>query len=107
MAKTVRLGFIGAGGIAQVHGDAVEAAGGKVLGVVDTDLAAAQRFAQRYGADHAGTEMSELLAIRQIDAVVVSTPNALHASHSIAALRAGKHVLCEKPMATTTCSGKL
>ena len=43
MAKTVRVGFIGAGGIAQVHGDAVEAAGGKVLGVVDTDLTAAQR----------------------------------------------------------------
>jgi len=56
--------------------------------------------AQRYGASSVA-EIAALLALDDVDAVYIATPTDLHAQHVIAAAEAGKHVLCEKPMATT------
>jgi len=101
MAKDVRVGFIGGGTIARIHADAIGAVGAaKILGVIDADTHTAESFAQRYGADHAGSDLNALLGEKELDAVFVCTPNSFHAPHAIAALRAGKHVFCEKPMAT-------
>lgn len=61
----------------------------------------AQEFAERYGAK-AFTDYQQLLKEVDVDIVSVCTPNALHAPISIAALQAGAHVLCEKPMATSS-----
>lgn len=60
----------------------------------------AEKLAKKYGAK-AFTKYEEILEMKGVDAVSVCTPNALHAPIAIAALKAGKHTLCEKPMATS------
>lgn len=60
-----------------------------------------QEFAARWGWNRASTSWQEVVADPEIDLVDVTTPNNVHAEHSIAALEAGKHVACEKPLAHT------
>ncbi|WP_245947601.1 Gfo/Idh/MocA family protein [Bacillus taeanensis] len=100
--STLKIGVIGCGSIAQHRhlleyavNDAVE-----IAAVCDIVQERAEEIAEKYGAK-AYTSYEELLANKEIDAVSVCTPNYLHAPISIAALNAGKHVLCEKPMATS------
>jgi len=71
-----------------------------VVGVVDADAARRQEAIDRFGCQ-AYTEYEALLADAAVELVVVSLPSHLHADASIAALDAGKHVVCEKPMATS------
>ncbi len=95
---TVRWGFLGAGWIAtRALAPAVAAADGAVLLAVaarDITRAAALGPAGRVYDDYAG-----LVADDEVDAVYISLTNEVHAHWSIAALQAGKHVLCEKPLA--------
>lgn len=72
----------------------------KIIGYYDPRTELAQKLADKYGGKLFAT-LDELLADKEIDAVSVCTPNKYHAPMSIAALKAGKHVLCEKPMATS------
>ncbi|MGG3664589.1 Gfo/Idh/MocA family protein [Bacillus gobiensis] len=101
MAK-VKVGVIGCGSIAQHRhlpeykmNENVE-----LVAVCDVNEERANSVAQQYGVN-AYTNYKELLASGTVDAVSVCTPNYLHALISIAALNAGIHVLCEKPMATS------
>lgn len=57
-------------------------------------------FAARYGAEHIYTELLELAASDQLDAVYIASPNSMHAEQAITLLQHGKHVLCEKPLAS-------
>ncbi len=94
----LRAGIIGAGFIAQVHAAAYAAQPHVELAVIaDPHVHKAQALADRYGA-RAVAQVDELLA-SDVDVVSVCTPTPTHADVSIAAMRAGKHVLCEKPMA--------
>jgi 1,5-anhydro-D-fructose reductase (1,5-anhydro-D-mannitol-forming) len=77
------------------------AANARTVGVWSRDGARAGAFAARYGIPRVYATIEEALADPAVDAVYISTPNSLHAAHAIAAVRAGKHVLVEKPMATT------
>ncbi len=98
----VKYGVIGCGSIAQ-HRHLPEAAANKdskVVAVVDPVLDRVEEIAKKYGAK-AYIEYREMLKSPDVDAVVVCGPNSTHAAMSIDALNAGKHVLCEKPMATT------
>ena len=92
----VRWGFLGAGNIAATAlGPAVHAAEGAVLHAAaarDEDRAAALGPARAYGSYEA------LLADADVEAVYISLPNDLHLPWTLAALEAGKHVLCEKPL---------
>ncbi|MGG4488312.1 Gfo/Idh/MocA family protein [Metabacillus idriensis] len=100
--KTLKIGVIGCGSISK-HRHLPEWAGNKfaeIVAVCDINEDRANLTAQQYNAK-AFTDYREMLALEEIDAVSVCTPNALHAPISIAALNAGKHVLCEKPMATS------
>ncbi|HME40041.1 MAG TPA: Gfo/Idh/MocA family oxidoreductase [Steroidobacteraceae bacterium] len=72
-----------------------------VTAVASRDAAKARAFAQQAGLDRHFASYEALLADRDIDAVYVPLPNSLHAEWSIRAARAGKHVLCEKPLSTT------
>jgi len=98
----VNIGIIGCGKIAQVRHIPEYAAnpGAQLAAYYDLNPARAAELAKKYGGK-AYASVEELLADKAIDAVSVCTSNVTHAEITIAALRAGKHVLCEKPMATT------
>jgi predicted dehydrogenase len=97
---TIRVGIIGCGKIAQVRHIPEYAANPhvEVYGFYDINQARTQELAKKYGGK-AFASYEELLADPAIEAVSVCAANHAHAEISIAALKAGKHVLCEKPMA--------
>ncbi len=66
--------------------------------VVSRDPGRARAFGDKYGATHAYTSYEEMLRNPAVDVVLVTTPNGLHADQVVAAARAGKHVLCDKPL---------
>jgi UDP-N-acetylglucosamine 3-dehydrogenase len=100
--KKLNVGVIGCGSIAK-HRHLPEFSRNEhvnIVAVCDIVEERVLEMAKRYDAKPY-TQYEDLLANNEIDAVSVCTPNYLHAPISIAALKAGKHVLCEKPMATT------
>ena len=100
----VRAGIVGTGAIARrAHLPAARRSGTfQVVAVADVDRARAQAVATEFGVPAAYGSLEEMLkSSREIDAVVICTPNHLHAAQAIASLEAGKHVLVEKPMATS------
>ncbi|MBC7235080.1 MAG: Gfo/Idh/MocA family oxidoreductase [Chloroflexi bacterium] len=96
----MRICMVGSGRMAGVHSRALQNVSGVQLHtVVDPDLEYAEMLRQRFGYERALSSLDDALADERLDAVVICTPNALHAAQSAAALRAGKHVLCEIPLA--------
>ena len=97
--KTVKLGLIGAGGIAQAHMRAMSEVDGVEIAAA-SDLAAAnlERTAKQWNIPKTFTDYNEMLKMDELDGVIVCTPTAVHGAPTVAALKAGKHVLCEKPM---------
>jgi predicted dehydrogenase len=97
-----KVGVIGCGKIAQVRHipEYAENRQVELAAYYDLNIDRAREIAQKYGGK-VYSSVAELLADPTIDAVSVCTANTSHAEISIAALKAGKHVLCEKPMATT------
>src|SRR5262245_14895408 len=77
------------------------ATGGGLVAAYSRDQGRADAFAERHAARAAYSKLADLLNDSRVDGVFVCSPNVLHAEHVIQAARAGKHVLCEKPMATT------
>jgi 1,5-anhydro-D-fructose reductase (1,5-anhydro-D-mannitol-forming) len=73
----------------------------RLVAAVSRDAARASAFAERHGAPTAGTDLAAMLADPAVDVVAITSPNALHAEQAIAAARAGKHVYCDKPLATS------
>ena len=94
----LRIGIIGVGGIAEVaHMPGYQAAGAEIRGVATSRPDEVRAVAQRFGVRYIDTDYHTLVARDDIDAVSVCVPTALHEEVVIAALEAGKHVLCEKP----------
>ena len=106
----VRVGFIGCGGIAngKHFPGMAQQEGVDMCAFCDLILERAEKAAKEYGTPDAKvyTDYHELLADPTIDAVHVLTPNVAHCEITVAALEAGKHVLCEKPMAATPADAK-
>lgn len=99
--EDLRFGIIGAGMIADYHAKAMEAVDGVGLaGFCSTTPASREALAAKHGA-RAYDSMEEMLADPDINAVAIATPSGLHGEQGIAAARAGKHVLCEKPLEIT------
>jgi predicted dehydrogenase len=99
--KNVRIGLVGVGAAAQInHIPALKKTEGlELVALVDRDPEKAQRVAQKFGVPRALDRLDELLADESVDVVDLCTPNFLHAPMAQAALEAGKHVLCERPLA--------
>lgn len=105
MADRLGIGIIGAGDIAHSHLLAYRSRANRdharVVAIADVDEARAKAQAATYEIERTYTSVEALLADPAVDAVSVCTPPFLHVEQSIAALRAGKHVLCEKPVSPT------
>lgn len=98
----VALGILGAGYVSGLFATAVAPATViRIVGVASRDAASAARFAAHHRIPQAYTGYDEMLADRRIEAVYLGVPNSLHAHWAIRAAEAGKHVLCEKPLAVT------
>jgi len=96
------FGFIGAGAIAHFHARAVaESRGGRGIGVASRSRGTAQKFAAEHGLGFATDNVQELLRQPGLDAVCITTPSALHLEPALAAIRAGKHLMIEKPLDST------
>ncbi len=104
----VRWGIIGLGRIADSEiAPAINASPAGILhAVVSRDQGRADAFAGRHGAERALTDFGALLADPEVDAVYIATPNALHADQVVAAARAGKQVLCDKPLALSVADAR-
>ncbi|MFM7856447.1 MAG: Gfo/Idh/MocA family protein, partial [Flammeovirgaceae bacterium] len=94
----IRFGLVGCGRIAQRHAEHI-ASKAELVAVCDIEEQKADALGNQYGAK-VFYSLEDLLAQeKQIDVISICSPNGLHAEHSIRALNAGFHVLCEKPMA--------
>ncbi|MDF3021541.1 MAG: oxidoreductase domain protein [Steroidobacteraceae bacterium] len=102
MTGKLGFGFIGAGAIAHFHARAVaESRGGQGIGVASRSRGTAQKFAAEHGLGFATDNVQELLRQPGLDAVCITTPSALHLEPALAAIRAGKHLMIEKPLDST------
>ena len=99
MSDRVRAGIVGTGFMGTVHARAVRRAGGVVAAVVGSSPASSRAGAERIGAELAAGSVPELLDDADVDVVHICTPNATHASLVRQVIVAGKHVVCEKPLA--------
>ena len=96
----VGMAVVGCGQIAEAHLKAIEACvGARLVFCVDVDFERAESAAKRYGGAGFSSELGVALADPSVDAVVLCLPHNLHVSFTQETLRAGKHVLVEKPMA--------
>ena len=100
MSRTYKVGVIGVGGIAKTHMPGWNASGiTEVVAACDIDRAAVEKFGAEWKVPDLATDAADLFRNPDIDIIDVCTPNNYHAPLSIAAMEAGKHVICEKPLA--------
>lgn len=101
--RPVGIALIGCGRISPMHLKAIAQQPGyaKLIAAVDPHPARAAMVASEFGAPHSFTTLEEALGVDEVEAVILCTPNALHASQVATALAAGRHVLVEKPFAET------
>ncbi|MGW3398711.1 Gfo/Idh/MocA family oxidoreductase [Streptomyces hydrogenans] len=98
--RTLRIALAGGGAFGAKHAAALKRIEGvEVAAVVSSSLERAQKFAAEHGIGHAAGSLDEVLAMDDIDAVVLATPTQMHASQTLACLEAGKHVQVEIPLA--------
>ena len=102
MSKTIRVALAGAGAFGTKHIDAIKLIEGvEVVSVVGRELDKTREVAAKYGIGHVTTDLSDSLARKDVDAVILATPTQMHASQAIACMKAGKHVQVEIPLADT------
>ena len=101
MSNKVRFGLIGCGAIAKFHAKSIgEIEGAELVAAFDPYKPGLEKFVAEYGVKGYDT-LDALLADPDVDAVSICTPSGLHTSQAVAAMKAGKHVVCEKPMSLT------
>lgn len=100
--KKLRWGIVGAGNIANTFAaDIIHTENAELVAVAARKLADATAFARKHGIERAYGGYDRLFADEEVDAIYVATPHTFHLPHSVAALEAGKGVLCEKPLTTS------
>jgi 2-hydroxy-4-carboxymuconate semialdehyde hemiacetal dehydrogenase len=108
MTEPVRIALVGAGAFGAKHLDALSAIeDAEVDTVVSLPLEQAEKLADLHGVPHADSDLNRVLARDDIDAVILATPTPLHAEQALAALRAGKHVEVEIPLADSWADAEI
>jgi predicted dehydrogenase len=107
VSDTLKIGIIGTGGIAQAHLPALKKIQGvEVVAACDIREEALRSTAQKFEIPKTFHDYNDLLALKEVKAVSICTPNHVHAAPTIAAFKAGKHVIVEKPMAMNAKEAK-
>ena len=104
MSKPLKVGIIGAGGIVRgfhLNPGWLAVPGAEVVAVCDVNEAAARKLAADFNIPQVFTNFHDLFKVAEIDVVDICTPNKVHTPAVLGALAAGKHVLCEKPLAVS------
>ena len=100
MSQTIKVALAGAGAFGIKHLDGIKKIDGvEVVSLISRDLSKTKEVADKYGIKHITTNLADSLALPEVDAVILCTPTQMHASQSIACLKAGKHVQVEIPLA--------
>jgi predicted dehydrogenase len=99
MSRRVRVAIAGTGFIGAVHARSSRLAGARLVGVAASSPESGRRAAAAFGAERSFATAEELVEAPDVDVVHICTPNHLHVALAQAALAAGKHVICEKPIA--------
>ena len=100
--KTIKVALAGAGAFGIKHLDGIKNIDGvEVVSLISRDLEKTKEVAAKYGIGHVTTDLNDSLALKEVDAVILCTPTQMHASQTIACLKAGKHVQVEIPLADT------
>lgn len=102
MNQPIHVAIIGGGFMGRVHAQAARSAGAHIVGISSSSLESAQRAATAYGIGRAFATADELIADPSVEVVHICTPNATHAELAKKAIAAGKHVICEKPLAVSS-----
>ncbi len=102
----LRVGLIGGGFMSTVHARAARAAGARIAGVASRTPEGAERTRFELGAEKAYASVGEMLTDATIDVVHVCSPNDTHREYALAAMRAGKSVICEKPLDTAAAGAE-
>ena len=100
MSQTIKVALAGAGAFGIKHLDGIKNIDGvEVVSLIGRELDKTKEVASKYGIGHVTTDLAASLALPEVDAVILCTPTQMHASQSIACLKAGKHVQVEIPLA--------
>ncbi|HKY03271.1 MAG TPA: Gfo/Idh/MocA family oxidoreductase, partial [Blastocatellia bacterium] len=105
--RSVRVGLIGAGFVGPLHVEALRRLGHvDVVAVAASSAESAEKKAERLGVERAYADYNELLEDPSIESIHVCTPNYLHYEVVLAAIGAGKHVVCDKPLGLTSVEAR-
>lgn len=100
--RPLRAALVGPGYIAGVHADCLRRMGVEAVAMVGRDRERTRNAADQLGIPQAATSLDKVLADPSVDVIHVCTPNYLHHAMALAVLKSGKHLVCEKPLTTTS-----
>ena len=107
MRKTIKVALAGAGAFGIKHLDGIKNIDGvEVVSLVSRELEKTREVAGKYGIGHVTTNLADSLALPEVDAVILCTPTQMHASQTLACLKAGKHVQVEIPLCDVLADGE-
>lgn len=99
MDKKVGVGLVGSQFISSIHAESLKTVSeAEVIAVMSPTKGNAKKFAAKHGIPHHFTNLDEMLAMEEIDMIVIGAPNSLHCEIALKAARAGKHMVVEKPL---------
>ncbi|MGI8499193.1 MAG: Gfo/Idh/MocA family protein [Gemmatimonadaceae bacterium] len=104
MKPPIRIGVVGVGAISQLAHLPVlsKMRGAQLVALCDNDVPKARALAERFDVPDVYEDIEDLLAVDDLDVVVISTPNHLHEPHVLSALQSKVHVMCERPLSLTS-----
>ena len=105
--KPIKVALAGAGAFGIKHLDGIKNIDGvEVVSLISRDLDKTREVAAKYGIGHVTTDLADSLALKEVDAVILCTPTQMHASQTLACLKAGKHVQVEIPLCDVYTDGE-